>query len=140
MWWSLFLQIVAGISGLWLAQKYVPGVDFEGPIFIFPEKGIEFGDYLGTLVFVGIFLGLLNFFVKPILKKITLPLRIITFNLFSLVILMFLVWLVDIFSPELIIVGLKALFLTAIIVWLIHFILSKWLPAGPKGPKRAGLT
>lgn len=132
MWWILFLQIIAGILGLWLAVKYVPGVDFTGPIFIFPEKGIEFGDYLRTLTFAGILLGVLIFFVKPILKKITFPLRIITFNLFSLVILMFLVWLVDIFSPELIIQGIKALFLTTIIVWAIHFILSKWWPERPK--------
>lgn len=132
MWWGLFLQIVAGILGLWLAVQYIPGVNFSGPIFIFPQKGIEFGDYWDTLVFVGAILGFLNYFVKPVLKKITLPLRIITFDLFSLVILMFLVWLVDIFSPELNIGDIKALFLTTIIIWLVHFILSKWWPERAK--------
>ncbi len=134
MWWGLFLQIVAAILGLWLVQKYVPGVDFLGPIF--PLNWIRIEDYFNTLIFVGALLGFLNYFVKPILNKITLPLRIITFNLFSLVILMFLVWLVDIFSPELIIKGIRALFLTAIIVWFIHFLLSKWWPEkSPSQPK-----
>ncbi len=126
MFWGLFLQIVAAILGLWLAQKYVPGVDFTGPIF--PLKWTRIEDYFNTLVFVGILLGFLNYFVKPILNKITLPIRIITFNFFSLIILMFLVWLVDIFSRELIIKGIKALFFVTIIVWLIHFTFSKWWP------------
>ena len=129
--WNLFLQIVAGILGLFLAVKFVPGVDFEGPFFIFPKQIADFSQFLRTLVFSGALLGFLNFFVKPILKQITLPLRIITFNLFTLVIMMALVWLVDIFSPELIIKGVKALFFTTIIVWGIHLILSKWWPAKP---------
>jgi len=130
--WNLLLQIVSGILGLWLAVKFVPGVDFEGPFFIFPKQLLDFSEFLKTLVFTGILLGLLNFFVKPILKQITLPLRIITFNLFTLVIMMALVWAVDIFSPQLIIKGLKALFLTTIIVWGLNLILSKWWPTKPK--------
>lgn len=124
MFWSLLLQIAAAISGLWLAQKYIPGVEFTGPFI-----GRKF---LDTLVFLGVLLGFLNYFVKPLLKKITLPLRIITLDLFTLAILMFLVWVVEIFSPELTIQGLTPLFLTALIVWVINFILSRWLPEKPK--------
>ncbi len=138
--WNLFLQIVSGILGLWLAVKFVPGVDFEGSFFIFPKQLTDFSEFLKTLVFVGALLGFLNFFVKPILKKITLPLRIITFNLFTLVIMMALVWAVDIFSPELIIKGLKPLFFTTIIVWGINLILSKWWPAKPKYQTRPSFS
>jgi len=125
MLWGLFLQILAGILGLWLAVKFVPNVNFNGPIF-------SSSQFLQSLIFVGILLGILNFFVKPVLKTITFPLRIITFNLFSLVILMFLVWLIDVFSPELTIKGIKALFLSAIIVGFVHFILSSWWPEKTK--------
>jgi putative membrane protein len=128
VFWSLILQIIAGIVGLFIAQKYVDGVHFNGPIFLLPKSLSEINLIMGTLVFVGAVLGVLNHFVKPILKKITLPLRIITLDLFSIVILMFLVWLTNVFSPELTIQGLKALFFTALIVWVVHFILSKWLP------------
>lgn len=130
--WRLLLQIVAGILGIFLAQKYVPGVDFTGPLFLLPKDMESARAFLGTLVFVGALLGFLNHFIKPLLKKITLPLRIITLDLFSLVILMFLVWLVKIFSPELVIEGLSALFLTSLIVWGISFILSRWLPEKPR--------
>lgn len=130
--WSLFLQIVAGILGLFLAQEYVPGVEFAGPFYIIPRNLSDLNAFLGTLVFVGALLGALNHFLKPLLKKITLPLRVITLDLFTLVILMLLVFAVKIFSPELEIHGLRALFLTALIVWGINFIISRWLPEKPK--------
>jgi len=113
----LLLQIITGILGLWLAIKFVPGVEFRGPTFVIPGPEIGFSQVLGTLVFVGAFLGFLNFFVKPILNKLTLPLRIITFNLFSLAISMGLIWTVDIFFKELIIQGLLPLFWIALILW-----------------------
>lgn len=127
MIWRFFLQIVGSTIGLWLASKFVPGVNFTGPIFISFNHNIIFSDFSKTLVFVGIILGTLNFFIKPILNIITLPLRIITFNFFSFIIAMFLIWLVDIFSPELIITGIKALFFTTLIVLVINYALTKWL-------------
>jgi len=114
---KLIVQIIIGILGLWLADKFVPGVIFKGPLFLIPGSLAEIVVILRTLVGVGAILGILNFFVKPILNTITLPLRIITLNLFSLVIAMVLVWLVDVFSPELIIQGIKPLFWTTLIIW-----------------------
>ena len=113
----LIIQIIIGILGLWLAVKFVPGVIFVGPLFLIPKTTAEISNLLKTLVFVGALLGFLNFFVKPILNTIAFPLRIITLNLFSLVIAMVLVWLVDVFSPELIIKGIKPLFWVTLILW-----------------------
>lgn len=123
----LILQIIAGILGILLAVKFVPGVEFRGPIFVIPGPGVELSQVLGTLVFVGAFLGFLNFFVKPILDKIALPLRIITFNLFSLVISMGLIWVVDIFFEELIIQGLLPLFWITLILWGLNLVLSQFI-------------
>lgn len=113
--WILFLQIVAGILGIFLAQRYLPGVEFIGS--------------WQALVLAGAILGLINFFIKPILKAITLPLRILTFGLFSLAINMGVVWLIDLIFPELVIRGIIPLFWTSLIVWGIGFILIKWMPA-----------
>jgi len=123
----LLLQIIAGILGFWLAIKFVPGVEFRGPTFVIPGPGVEFSQLWGTLVFVGAFLGFLNFFIKPILNKLTLPLRIITFNLFSLAISMGLIWTVDIFFKELIIQGLLPLFWIALILWGLNLALSQFI-------------
>ena len=123
----LILQIIAGILGILLAVKFVPGVEFRGPIFVIPGPGVELSRVLGTLVFVGAFLGFLNFFVKPILDKIALPLRIITFNLFGLIISMGLIWVVDIFFKELIIQGLLPLFWITLILWGLNLVLSQFI-------------
>lgn len=111
---KLIFQLIAGICGFWLAVKFVPGVEFVGEI--------------KYLIFAGIFLGLINFFIKPILKIITLPLRILTFGLFSLVINMIMIWVVDIFFPELIIQGIIPLFWTTLIVWIVSFFLGLYTP------------
>lgn len=107
---KLILQIITGILGIWLAVEFVPGVEFKGSFQI--------------LILAGAILGLFNFFIKPILKLITLPLRIITFGLFSLLINIGIVWIVDLIFPELIISGISALFLTTIIVWGLSLILQ----------------
>ncbi|MFQ6050025.1 MAG: phage holin family protein, partial [Candidatus Paceibacterales bacterium] len=76
------------------------------------------------LILVGAILGLINFFIKPILDKITLPLKILTLGVFSLIINMAIIWFVDIFFRELQVSGLLALFFSTIIVWGISFLLG----------------
>lgn len=119
----LFFSIVSGILGLFLAQLFVPGVNLT----VIPGRvilGVSIVALWQILILTGGILGLLNFFLKPILKLATLPLRIITLGLFSFVINMFLVWLVDVFFPELKIKGLAAIFWTALIIFGLGFFFS----------------
>jgi len=128
MLWSLFLQIVAGILGLFLAEK-LGQADFTGKLFILPKSEAEIHAFFNTLIFVGAFLGILNAIVKPIINKIAFPLRIITLNLFSIVIAMAMVLVTKIIFPVLAINGIIPLFWTTIIVWGLGFALTKWLPS-----------
>lgn len=112
--WNLVLQMAGGTAGLWLASRFVAGVQIAG-------------DWK-TLLLMGAILGAANTVLKPILDAITLPLRILTLGLFGLIINAGLVWLVDVAFPELIIPGLLPLFWTTLIVWLVSFVLNKWLP------------
>ena len=123
----LLLQIIAGILGILLAVKFVPGVEFIGPIFVIPGPGVELSQVLGTLVFVGAFLGFLNFFVKPILNAITLPLRIITLGLFSIVISMAMIWVLDLMFAEVYIPWLYPLLWTTLIIWTLGLFIEKLL-------------
>lgn len=132
MLWSIFLQITAGIAGLFLADKFVKGVDFTGPLFLIPKNQEQIHAFFGTLVFVGAFLGILNGIAKPILNKIAFPLRMITLNLFTLVIAMAMVWITDIIFQELQVYGIIPLFWTTVIIWGLSFILLKWLPSEKK--------
>lgn len=117
----LFWQIVIGFGTLWLAIKFIPGVSFIGPIF---PSALEWNNIFKTLLFTGVLLGTLNAFAKPILNLITFPLRIITLNLFGFIIAAFLIWLVAFISPELTIKGLKALFWTTLILWILNLFFS----------------
>jgi|SRR3989344_416513 len=121
---SLF-RIVAAILGLYLAQEFVPGVKLE----IIPGQSSVFGFQLTAfwqiLILVGGILGIFNSFIKPIIKTITLPLRIITFGLFSLILNMLIIWLLDIFFLELTITGLIPLFWTTVIIWAISWFLGR---------------
>lgn len=125
---NLFLQIIAGILGLWLAVQFVPGIEIK----IIPSSTF-LGFPLSTLwriyIVIGTIFGLINFFIKPILKVITLPLRILTLGLFEIVINMALIWFVSLLFPELIISEIWALFWLTLIIWgltfLFIFFLSK---------------
>lgn len=111
---SLIWNLIGGVLSIYLAVKFIPGVEFTGSI--------------QYLVFAGCFLGLINFFIKPILKIITLPLKILTFGLIGLIINMLIIWAVDIFFPELDIKGLVPLFWTTLIVWGVGFLLGLQKP------------
>lgn len=112
----LILQIIAGILGLWLAIRFLPKV--------------EFADSWQILILAGLVLGLINFFIKPIVKIATLPLRILTFGLFGLIINMGMVWIIILIFPEIKIEGILSLFLTSIIIWSLNLLFPLFLPKG----------
>ena len=110
---KLPFHIVSGILGLFLAAKFVPGVEFMGSYKI--------------LMIIGGILGIINFFIKPILKTISLPIRILTLGIFSLVINMGMVWMIEILFPRYLeITGLFPLFLTTVIIWSLNFFLGTY--------------
>jgi putative membrane protein len=107
---SFLGQIIGGVAGIALASYLVPGVHYDGNFI--------------TLLLIGLILGILNFFIKPVLEVITFPLRLLTLNLFSIVIMMGLVWIADVLfvPPYFEIIGISALFWTALIVWFMSII------------------
>ncbi|PIR72739.1 MAG: hypothetical protein COV26_02395 [Candidatus Nealsonbacteria bacterium CG10_big_fil_rev_8_21_14_0_10_36_23] len=119
----LISQILLAVLGLWLATIFVPKVEFTGSI--------------QTFLIAGAILGALNFFLKPILKKITLPLRILTLGLFGFLINMGIIWIVDIIFPELVIPGIVPLFWTTLIIWALGYIISKLFGKEPAPIKSA---
>ena len=68
---NLILRLIATALIVTVLSYFLPGVHVEG---------------FGTALIVAVVLGLLNMFVKPILVLFTLPVTIVTFGLFLLVI------------------------------------------------------
>ena len=107
---DLIFQIGGGVLSFWLAIKYVPGVEFIGET--------------GHLIMAGAFLGLINFFIKPIIRILTTPIRILTLGVFSLIMNMAIIWFTSVIFPELVIHGLLPLFKVTFIVWLVGYFLG----------------
>ena len=118
---NFFWQILVSILAIFLATKFVPGFKLH----VIPGKsvyfGINFTQDWQILIFVGIALGLINFFIKPILNLITLPLKILTFGFFSLIINMIIIFFLEVIFPELEISGISPLFFTSLIIWGLNF-------------------
>jgi len=121
-------QIIASILSLWLAVEFVRGVK----IMVIPGESSFLGFPLTqrwqVIVIVGLILGLLFFFLKPLLDIITLPLKILTFGLLGLIISMIIIKITDFLFKELIISGVVPLFWTTLIVWGVNLIISFFLP------------
>ena len=74
-----------------------------------------FDSVLKPIMLAGV-LGLLNFFVKPILSILALPITIMTLGLFSLVINLFILWLATMVVPQFVIHTLLAGLIFSIIL------------------------
>lgn len=117
----LLSQIAAAIIGLWLATLFVPSVIIRAyppsNFFGFPLK-----EQWEVILVLGLVLGLLNYFLRPLLKALFLPLEIITLGLFTIVINMGLIWLLDMIFDELYIPFLLPLLYTTIIICALNLI------------------
>jgi len=123
MFEKIFWYIVAGYLSIFLTTRFIPGTNLtvSGASTYF---GILFDEEWKLILLIGAILGLINFFVKPILDKITIPLKILTLGLFSLAINMGLIWSLDVFFEEFQIAGIIPLFLTTVVVGLVNFFLG----------------
>lgn len=120
---TLLSSIISAGLGLYLASLFIGGVVVK----VYPGSNF-FGFALTAqwqlFLLFGIILGLLNYFVKPILNTITLPLRIITLGLFGFVINMALVWVIDYMFRELSVPFFYPLLWTTLIIWVLNLVLE----------------
>jgi len=75
---GILLRILINALALGTAVYFIDGIRY---------------DSIGDLLLVAIIFGVLNAFVKPILKFLTCPLQILTLGLFTLVLNALLLWL-----------------------------------------------
>jgi len=119
----LLSQIIAAALGLWLSSMFVQGV----VIRTYPDSNF-FGFTLTAqwqiIIVLGIVLGLLNYFLKPLLKALALPLEILTLGLFTIVINMGILWLLDKIFDELSIPLWLPLLYTSLIIWILSAIIT----------------
>ena len=86
------------------------------------------GDVRSIALFA-LVIGLLNAFLLPVLRILTLPLSIITLGLFSLVLNLFVFWLADRIVPGIVVEGAFGLVVSAIAISLVGGVVRRVLPA-----------
>src|SRR5271157_3931020 len=74
-----FIHLFINTIALWVATKVVSGIAYHGP-------------WHGLLL-VAVVFGVLNAFVRPVLKLLSFPLVILTLGLFIFVLNAFMLWL-----------------------------------------------
>lgn len=121
---KIFWKVLISILGLFLAEKFVPGV----LVRIIPGKSIYFGIQFSSswqmIVFLGLILGLLKSLLKPILNMISFPLKILTLGLSSFLLDLLFLWILDFIFPELKFLKFSSLLLTALIVGFLEISLK----------------
>jgi putative membrane protein len=108
------LRLIISAATLWVAIEIVPGVDYQGP-WIY-------------LLLVALVFGVLNAFLRPLLKLLACPLMILTLGLFTLVINAVVFWLTGALSRSLglgfHVDGFWPAFLGALVVSVVSILLS----------------
>jgi putative membrane protein len=99
-------RVLFAALGLYLASRFVPGISADG---------------WTTLIIAGLLLGIVNAVVKPIVVILTFPITIITLGLFLLVVNGAMLWLVAWFLDGLVVKGLVAGIIGAIVVGVVSW-------------------
>jgi len=80
---------------------------------------------IASALILAFVLGVLNYFVKPLLIILTLPINILTFGLFTLVVNTVIILLAEVITPGFETDGFFSALLFGIIVALVAYILHK---------------
>ena len=107
---GILLSIAGNSLGLYFAQKSIENFAFSG-------------GYLQYLA-AGIFLAVLNFTIRPVIKFISTPFILITLGLFIIVINALMLWITDYFLNFMTIETTTALILSTILIGFINLIVE----------------
>lgn len=114
------VRLLINAAALWVAVQIVPGITYAG----------------GWLPFLGVALvfGLVNAFLRPIVKLLTLPIIFLTLGLFALVVNGLMLWLTasvaTALGAQFQVVGCWTAVLGALVVSIVSALLSVFLPDG----------
>jgi putative membrane protein len=113
----LLIRLFVNAAALWVATRIVTGVTYSGAFL--PFLGV-------ALVF-----GVVNAFLRPLLKFVTFPLIIVTFGIFALVVNGLMLWLTSTLSGSLglgfHVSGFGAAFWGALVVSIVSTLLGMFI-------------
>ncbi|TSD48548.1 phage holin family protein [Rhodococcus sp. KBS0724] len=116
--------IVNGIA-IWLASMWVTGITIDS------NQDDTWGNIL-VIAIIALIFTVVNAFIKPLLKLLSLPLLILTLGLFTLVInalmLLLTAWISTSLDAGLTVDGFWTAVWGALIISIVNFVLSAFVP------------
>ena len=106
---ELLARLIINAALLLIVSRLVPGLSVEG---------------WGSAIIGAVVLGLVNFFVKPVMVILTLPLTIITLGLFLLVVNALMLWLVSGLVPGIHLRGFGSAILGSLLFSILNLAIS----------------
>ena len=96
----------------WCATRLIGGIAFSGPL---------------NMIIAAVVFGIVNALIRPVALLLSLPLTIITFGLFILVVNALMLWLTSALMPGMHVAGFSAAFLGALVVAVVSWIAGQVL-------------
>jgi len=109
---KIILKLAVNVAALYLVAYLVPGVKF---------------DSFSTLLIASLVIGIINTFIKPIVKLLTLPINMVTLGLFTLVINIVLLMLAALLVPGFELGGLFSAIIASLLLTLVSWVLNKFI-------------
>jgi putative membrane protein len=114
---ELLARLIINAALLLFVARLVPGLYVDG---------------WGSAFIGAVVLGLVNFFVRPVMVILTLPLTILTLGLFLLIVNGLMLWLVSVLVPGIHLRGFGSAILGSVLLSLLNLAISAMVrPGGP---------
>lgn len=110
----IILRIVVNAVALWVAASLI--------------DDITLSDDLASILLVAVVFGLVNAFIRPIARLISVPLLVLTLGLFTLVVNAIMLQLTDALTDSITVDGFWTAILGAIVISVVSWALSIVLP------------
>ncbi len=110
----LILKLLINAAALWVAGELISGISLDGDFW--------------TILLVALIFGLVNTFIKPILKVLSFPVIILTIGLFTLVINAAMLGLTAGISDALSIEDFWSALLGAVVISIVSAVLNTFVP------------
>lgn len=111
---NIIIRVLINAAALWVAAYLIPDIELD--------------DRPLTILLVAAIFGLVNAFIRPIVKVIAFPITLLTLGLFTLVINAAMLQLTDWLTSGITVVGFWTSVLGGIVISLVSWVLSIFLP------------
>ena len=111
---NFIIKVLVNAAALWVAARFVPGIDLTADIW--------------QILLIALVFGLINTFLKPILKVLSLPVIILTLGLFAIIVNVILLAITAALMEGLTIDGFLPALLGSIVISIVSAILNAIIP------------